>query len=46
VLEMRYVESPHTEIFTCHFDGKSIAIDIARSFDYGTKKTTLTGVQK
>ena len=46
VLEMRYIESPHTEIFTCHIDGKSITVDIERSFDFGKKKTTLTGVQK
>ena len=46
VMQMRYIESPHTEIFTCHFDGKQISIDIERSFDYGTKKTTMTGVQK
>jgi len=43
---MRYIESPHTEIFTCHIDGKSITVDIERSFDFGKKKTTLTGVQK
>ncbi len=46
VLEMRYIESPHSEIITCHFDGKQITIDIERSFDYGSKKTTLNGVQK
>ena len=46
VMQMRYIESPHTEIFTCHFDGKNITIDIERSFDYGKKKSTMTGVQK
>jgi CubicO group peptidase (beta-lactamase class C family) len=46
ILQMRYIESPHTEIFTCHFDGKNITVDIERSFDYGKKKSTMTGVQK
>src|SRR5450432_287691 len=46
VMQMRYIESPHTEIFTCHFDGKKIAVDIERSFDYGSKKSVMTGVQK
>jgi hypothetical protein len=43
---MRYIESPHTEIFTCHFDGKNITVDVERSFDYGMKKSVMTGVQK
>jgi Beta-lactamase len=46
VMQMRYIESPHTEIFTCHFDGKKIAVDVERSFDYGSKKSVMTGVQK
>ncbi len=46
VMEMRYIESPHTEITTCHFDGNKITIDIERSFDYGSKRTELTGVMK
>lgn len=46
VLQLRYIESPHTEIFTVHFDGKQMTLDIERSFDYNLKKITLTGVQK
>ncbi|HEY4936190.1 MAG TPA: serine hydrolase [Puia sp.] len=46
VMEMRYIESPHTEITTCHFDGNKLTVDIARSFDYGSKKSEMTGVQK
>jgi CubicO group peptidase (beta-lactamase class C family) len=46
VMEMRYIESPHSEIITCHFDGNKITVDIERSFDYGSKKTVLTGVLK
>ncbi|MEP6847089.1 MAG: hypothetical protein ABI861_13845, partial [Panacibacter sp.] len=42
-LVLRYIESPHTETFTCHFDGNKIMVDIERSFDYGKNKVTLTG---
>ena len=43
-LILRYVESPHTETFTCHFDGMNLALDIENSFDFGSKKTELKGV--
>jgi CubicO group peptidase (beta-lactamase class C family) len=46
VMQMRYIESPHTETFTCDFDGKKITMEIERSFDYGSKKSIMTGVQK
>lgn len=46
VMQMRYIESPHAETFTCHFDGKKITVDIEKSFDYGSKKSVMTGVQK
>lgn len=46
VLTLRYIESPHTEITTCHFDGNKITVDIENSWQYGTKKTVLTGVLK
>jgi hypothetical protein len=42
-LILRYIESPHTETFTCHFDGNKIAIDVERSYDYGKNKVVLTG---
>jgi hypothetical protein len=45
-MQMRYIESPHTETFTCDFDGKKITMEIERSFDYGSKKSIMTGVQK
>ena len=45
-LTLRYIESPHTEKMICHFDGNNISIDIENSFDYGKKKTTLTGKLK
>lgn len=46
VMEMRYIESPHTETITCHIDGANITVDVERSFDYGKKKSVMTGVQK
>ena len=38
VMQMRYIESPHTEITTCHFDRNNITVDIERSFDYGSQE--------
>jgi CubicO group peptidase (beta-lactamase class C family) len=46
VMKMRYIETPHTEIITCHFDGSNITVDIARSFDFGSKKSVMNGVVK
>ncbi len=45
-LVLRYIESPHTETMTCHFDGKNISIDVQNSFDYGHKKTVLQGTRQ
>ena len=46
IMQMRYIESPHTETFICHFDGKKITVDIERSFDYSSKKSVMIGIQK
>ncbi len=46
VLELRYIESPHTETMTCHLDGTKISVDIESSFDFGSKKVVLNGVLK
>ncbi|MEJ7588840.1 MAG: serine hydrolase [Ferruginibacter sp.] len=43
VLTLRYIESPHTETITCHFDGNDIAVEIESSLEYGTKKSVLKG---
>jgi hypothetical protein len=32
-LKIRYIESPHTEIIVCHFDGNDITADFGNSFD-------------
>jgi CubicO group peptidase (beta-lactamase class C family) len=46
VMVLRYVESPHTETFTCHFEGKKLSVDQEYSLDFGKKKMILTGVEK
>ena len=46
VMELRYIESPHTETITCHFDGKQITVDVEYSLDFGNKKTVYSGVWK
>jgi Beta-lactamase len=46
ILEMRYLESPHTETITIHFNGNKVSMDMERSLDFGSKKTVFTGVQK
>ncbi len=40
-LVLRYIESPHTETFTCHFEDKQLTIDVAKSLDFGKNKTVL-----
>jgi CubicO group peptidase (beta-lactamase class C family) len=40
-LTLRYIESPHSENFTCHFNGNQLSIDVAKSIDFGKKKTEL-----
>ncbi|HLZ86245.1 MAG TPA: serine hydrolase, partial [Puia sp.] len=42
-LVLRYIESPHTEKMTCHFDGSTVSIDDEASFDYGKKKVAMKG---
>ncbi len=45
-LVLRYIESPHTETYTCHFDGNNLLLDLEKSLDFGSKKTTVTGQSK
>ena len=42
-LSLRYIESPHTETFTCRFEKTRIAVEIRNSFDK-SKIEELTGV--
>jgi hypothetical protein len=43
-LRLRYIESPHTEIITCHFNDDKLTADVGYSLDFGKKKIELTGV--
>jgi hypothetical protein len=44
-LKIRYIESPHTEIIVCHFDGNNMTADFGNSFDKNpaNKKPLLKG---
>lgn len=45
-LVLRYIETPHTERFDCHFDGNKLSASLERSMDFGSKKTLLEGKVK
>jgi hypothetical protein len=40
-LVLRYIESPHTETYTCHFHDNALTVDAERSFDFGKNKTVI-----
>ena len=40
-LVLRCIESPHTQTFTCRFNGNKLKIDVAVSFDYGRTKLVM-----
>ncbi len=42
-LKIRYIESPHSEMITCHFSGNTITATVEYSFNYGSKKIELKG---
>lgn len=44
-LKLRYIESPHTEIITLHFNDKQLNADVEYSFNYGSKKIALHGIE-
>jgi hypothetical protein len=35
---LRYIESPHTEAITCHFDQNKILVEIQNSFQPAAKQ--------
>ena len=41
-LVLRYIESPHSEIYTCHFGENKLVMDLERSLDFGERKKTIT----
>ena len=43
---LRYIESPHSEKYTFTFDGDQVTADWMRSFDFGTKMTTVVATAK
>lgn len=45
-LVLRYIESPHTEYFTCHFDGNKLSVEESKSFNYGKNTVMLEGTEK
>lgn len=42
-LKLRYIESPHTETITCHFNDQQITAEVENSFNYGKNKVELRG---
>lgn len=43
-LVLQYIESPHRETYTCHFNGNNLTADLEKSLDFGNKKKTIIGV--
>jgi hypothetical protein len=42
-LKLRYIESPHSEQYTCRFSENGLTVDFEKSNDFGGKKTVLAG---
>ncbi len=40
-LVLRYIESPHSEIFNCHFQDNKLTVEVAKSFNFGSNKMTI-----
>ncbi len=45
-LVLRYIESPHTQTFTCHFNDNKLTVEAERSFDFGKNKVVIEGEAK
>ena len=45
-LVLRYIESPHSETFTCRFDGNKLNVEVARSYNFGKNKIMIEAVQE
>jgi hypothetical protein len=41
LLKLRYIESPHSETITCHFNGDKLQATVEYSFRYGQSKIEL-----
>jgi len=44
VLYLRFIESPHAEKITCHFQEGRMSMDLEKSLDFGKAKTSIEGV--
>jgi CubicO group peptidase (beta-lactamase class C family) len=42
-MQLRYIDSPHSEKMIFHFDTNKVSIDYFQSFDFNTKKLVLEG---
>ena len=42
-MQLRYIDSPHSEKMIFRFDGNKVSIDYSQSFDFNTKKIVLEG---
>jgi len=42
-LKLQYIESPHSEIITCHLEGKKLNATVDYSFAYGKNRIDLPG---
>lgn len=45
-LVLRYIESPHSEVYTCHFDGDKLTIETATSISFGKNKIIVEATAK
>jgi hypothetical protein len=45
-LVVRYIESPHTETFSCYFHDNKLSVQVTRSFDYGKNKILIESQTK
>ncbi|WP_435354289.1 ChbG/HpnK family deacetylase [Emticicia sp. SJ17W-69] len=43
-LTLRYIESPHTEIIVCTFDGNKVSVDFQNIFNKNAKRAVSTGI--
>ncbi len=42
-LQLRYIESPHMETYSFHFEGSHVLAEVAQSLDFGSHTLTVTG---
>lgn len=45
-LVLRYIESPHSETFTCNFNDNKLKIEVAKSFNFGSNKIFINAEMK